>query len=135
MTVVAFGEMLLRLSPPGFERFFQSPALTAGFGGSEANVAISLARFGLSCRYVTRLPANPLGDAAVRVLAAEGVQTGHVVRGGTRIGIYSTGRACWMGRAGCTSRASPPRSGPGLPRARRRRWTPRGGRASPSASI
>ena len=88
MTVVAFGEMLLRLSPPGFERLFQSPALTAVFGGSEANVAISLARFGLPCRYVTRLPANPIGDAAVRALAAEGVQIDHVVRGGTRMGIY-----------------------------------------------
>src|SRR5688572_13500725 len=88
MTVVAFGEMLLRLRPPGFERLFQSPALTAAFGGSEANVAISLARFGLSCRYVTRLPANPLGDAAVRALAAEGIDTGGVVRGGSRMGIY-----------------------------------------------
>jgi 2-dehydro-3-deoxygluconokinase len=88
MTVVTFGEMLLRLSPPGFERLFQSPVLTAVFGGSEANVAIGLARFGLASRHVTRLPANPLGDAALRALAAEGVHTGHVVRGGTRMGVY-----------------------------------------------
>ena len=88
MTVVAFGEMLLRLSPPGFERLLQSPLLTAVFGGSEANVATSLARFGLPCRYVTRLPANPLGDAAVRALAAEGVQVDRIVRGGARMGIY-----------------------------------------------
>jgi 2-dehydro-3-deoxygluconokinase len=88
MTVVTFGELLLRLTTPGFERLFQSPVLNAAFGGSEANVAISLARFGVPSRYVTRLPANPVGDAAVRALAAEGIQVHHVVRGGTRMGIY-----------------------------------------------
>lgn len=86
--VVCFGEMLLRLSPPGFERLLQSPMFSARFGGSEANVAISLARFGVGSRYVTRLPANAIGDAAVRALRAEGVETAHIVRGGHRIGIY-----------------------------------------------
>jgi 2-dehydro-3-deoxygluconokinase len=87
-SVVCFGELLLRLSPPGFERLFQSPLLHARFGGSEANVAIALARFGVSTAYVTRLPGNAIGDAGIRMLRGEGVDTGHVVRGGDRLGIY-----------------------------------------------
>jgi 2-dehydro-3-deoxygluconokinase len=86
--VVTFGEIMLRLSPPGFERFFQSPLLGATFGGGEANVAVSLAQFGLQSEYVTRLPAHGIGDAAIRALLAEGVGTAHVVRGGSRVGIY-----------------------------------------------
>jgi 2-dehydro-3-deoxygluconokinase len=86
--VITFGEIMLRLSPPGFERLLQSPVLSATFGGGEANVAVSLAHFGLDSSYVTRLPAHAVGDAAVRALRAEGVHTGHIVRGGTRIGIY-----------------------------------------------
>jgi 2-dehydro-3-deoxygluconokinase len=85
---VAFGEIMLRLSPPGMERFFQSPALTASFGGGEANVAVSLSHFGLDSHYVTRLPANPIGDAALRALRAEGVRTDFIQRGGERLGIY-----------------------------------------------
>ena len=87
-TVICFGEMLLRLSPPGCERLLQSPVFTARFGGSEANVAVSLARFGVRSRYVTRVPANAIGDAAVRALRAEGVETDSIVRGGSRMGIY-----------------------------------------------
>jgi 2-dehydro-3-deoxygluconokinase len=86
--VVCFGELMLRLSPCGFERFFQSPALSATFGGGEANVAVSLAHFGLESHYVTRLPAHAIGDAAVRALRAEGVGVDHVLRGGERVGIY-----------------------------------------------
>jgi 2-dehydro-3-deoxygluconokinase len=86
--VVTFGEIMLRLSPPGFERLLQSPVLSATFGGGEANVAASLAHFGLESEYVTRLPAHAIGDAAVRALRAEGVHTTHVVRGGSRVGIY-----------------------------------------------
>ena len=86
--VVTFGEIMLRLSPPGFERFFQSPVLQATFGGGEANVAVSLAQFGLDSRYVTRVPANPIGDAALRALRAEGVDVRFAVRGGKRLGIY-----------------------------------------------
>ena len=74
MKTVCFGEIMLRLSPPGFERFFQSPLLQATFGGGEANVAVSLAHFGVDSHYVTRVPANPVGDAAVRALRAEGVR-------------------------------------------------------------
>jgi 2-dehydro-3-deoxygluconokinase len=86
--IVCFGEIMLRLSPPGFERFFQSPVLSATFGGGEANVAVSLAQFGLESHYVTRLPAHAIGDAAVRALRAEGVRVDHVLRGGDRVGIY-----------------------------------------------
>jgi 2-dehydro-3-deoxygluconokinase len=85
---VTFGEIMLRLSPPGFERLLQSPVLSATFGGGEANVAVSLAHFGVESHFVTRLPANAVGDSAVRALRAEGVQTGHIVRGGSRVGIY-----------------------------------------------
>lgn len=86
--IVCFGELMLRLSPPGFERLLQSPTLGATFGGSEANVAISLARFGADATYVTRLPANALGGAAIRALQREGVDTTHITRGGPRLGIY-----------------------------------------------
>lgn len=86
--VVTFGEIMLRLSPPGVERLFQSPSLSATFGGGEANVAVSLAHFGCDSVYVTRVPAHAVGDAAVRSLRAEGVDVTHVARGGTRLGIY-----------------------------------------------
>jgi 2-dehydro-3-deoxygluconokinase len=86
--VVTFGEIMLRLSPPGFERLLQSPMLVATFGGGEANVAVSLAQLGLDSDYVTRLPSNAIGDAAIRALRAEGVNTSHIVRGGNRVGIY-----------------------------------------------
>ena len=86
--VVTFGEIMLRLSPPGFERLLQSPVLGATFGGGEANVAVSLAHFGLESHYVTRLPAHAIGDAAVRALRAEGVHTDFIARGGSRVGIY-----------------------------------------------
>jgi len=86
--VVTFGEIMLRLSPPGFERLFQSPTLSATFGGGEANVAVSLAHFGLESHFVTRLPKHAIGDAAIRSLRAEGVHTASIVRGGSRVGIY-----------------------------------------------
>jgi 2-dehydro-3-deoxygluconokinase len=85
---VAFGELLLRLSPPGHERLLQSPSLSATFGGGEANVAMSLAHFGIESHFVTRLPPNALGDAALRALRAEGVGVDAVQRGGSRMGIY-----------------------------------------------
>jgi 2-dehydro-3-deoxygluconokinase len=86
--VVTFGEIMLRLSPPGFERLLQSPVLSATFGGAEANVAVSLAQWGFDSVYVTRVPSNAIGDAAVRALRAEGVRTDFVLRGGDRLGIY-----------------------------------------------
>jgi 2-dehydro-3-deoxygluconokinase len=86
--VVTFGELMLRLSPPGSERFLQSPAFSATFGGGEANVAVSLAQFGLRSRFVSCLPANPIGDAAVRTLRAEGIDVDGIRRSGSRVGIY-----------------------------------------------
>jgi 2-dehydro-3-deoxygluconokinase len=85
---VSFGEIMLRLSPPGFERFFQSPVLGATFGGGEANVAVSLSHFGLDSHYVTRLPKHAIGESAIRSLRAEGVNTSAIDRGGDRVGIY-----------------------------------------------
>lgn len=86
--VVTFGEIMLRLSPPGFERFLQTPRFVATFGGGEANVAVSLAQFGLDSVYVTRLPKHAIGEAAVRALRTEGVRTDSILRGGDRIGVY-----------------------------------------------
>ena len=97
--VVTFGEIMLRLSPPGYERFLQSPVLGATFGGGEANVAVSLALFGLESYYVTRLPSHDIGEAAVRALRAEGVKTDFIIRGGDRIGVYFV-------EAGASQRAS-----------------------------
>ena len=65
---VTFGEIMLRLSPPGYERFFQSPVLQATFGGGEANVAVSLAHFGVESHYVSRVPANPIAQALLEEL-------------------------------------------------------------------
>lgn len=86
--VVSFGEIMLRLSPPGFERLLQSPVLQATFGGGEANVAVSLAHWGFDSVFVTRVPPGGVGDAAIRALRAEGVRTDAIVRGGDRLGIY-----------------------------------------------
>ncbi len=86
--VVTFGEIMLRLNSPGRERLLQSPALEATFGGGEANVAISLANFGIETQYVTALPSNPIGDAAVRVLQSFNVNTSAITRRGDRVGIY-----------------------------------------------
>lgn len=90
MKVVTFGEIMLRLSPPGFERLLQSPRLQATFGGGEANVAVSLAQFGLESWYVTRLPPHAIGDAVIRALRTEGVRTDAIIRGGKRLGVYFT---------------------------------------------
>ena len=97
--VITFGEIMLRLSPPGFERFLQSPTFVATFGGGEANVAVSLAQFGLDSYYVTRLPKHEIGEAAVRALRAEGVRADFIVRGGDRVGVYFV-------EAGASQRAS-----------------------------
>jgi 2-dehydro-3-deoxygluconokinase len=86
--VVALGEIMLRLKSPGSERLFQSPSLEARFGGGEANVAVSLAAFGIDAAFVTALPAGPIGDAAIADLRRHGVDTSQVVRSGERIGIY-----------------------------------------------
>src|SRR6266853_6365355 len=87
--IVTFGETMLRLAPPGFERFLQSPRFIATFGGGEANVAVAVAQFGLAARYVTVLPANnPIADALIGELRRFGVDTSRIVRGKGRMGIY-----------------------------------------------
>ena len=87
-SIVTLGEIMLRLKSPQWERLFQSPLLEATFGGGEANVAVSLARFGLHAAFVTVLPKNPPGEAALGELRRHGVDTSHIVRGGERLGIY-----------------------------------------------
>ncbi len=86
--VVTFGEVMLRLKSPGFERLFQSWALEASFGGAEANVAVSLAQFGVPVSFVSAIPTNPVGDACLGELQRFGVDTSRVRRQGSRLGIY-----------------------------------------------
>lgn len=86
--VVAFGEIMLRLKSPGLERFLQSPFLEATFGGGEANVAVSLANYGIDAAFVTAVPSNPIGDACISTLRGLGVDTSQIVRSGDRLGIY-----------------------------------------------
>jgi 2-dehydro-3-deoxygluconokinase len=86
--IVSFGEIMLRLAPPGFLRFQQTDVLEATFGGGEANVAVSLANFGLNSAYVTRLPENDIADWTIKSLRKYNVITDHIVKGGDRVGIY-----------------------------------------------
>lgn len=88
MKVVTFGEIMLRLSPNGYLRFLQDDQFQATFGGGEANVAVSLANFGLDSMYVTKLPEHAIGQAAVNSLRYFGVDTSKIARGGERIGVY-----------------------------------------------
>ncbi|MBR2822148.1 MAG: sugar kinase [Clostridia bacterium] len=86
--IITFGEIMLRLKSPGYERFFQSPVLEATFGGGEANVAVSLANYGLDAAFVTVLPKNDIADACIRELRGFGVDVNGIVRGDGRLGIY-----------------------------------------------
>ena len=86
--VVTFGEIMLRLKSPGFERFFQSPSLEATFGGGEANVCVSLANFGMDTAFVTLLPNNDIGEACLRELRGFGIDVSNIVRNSNRMGIY-----------------------------------------------
>ncbi|MBI4587004.1 MAG: sugar kinase [Planctomycetes bacterium] len=86
--VVTFGEIMLRLSPPGQQRFVQAASFDVHFGGGEANVAACLAGLGGPASFVTRLPAGPIGDAAIAYLRRFGVGTEAILRGGSRLGIY-----------------------------------------------
>jgi 2-dehydro-3-deoxygluconokinase len=86
--VVTFGEIMLRLAAPGHLRFHQAEVLEATFGGGEANVAVSLANYGIPVTYVTKLPKNDLGDAAIKTLRKYNVDTSEIIYGGNRIGIY-----------------------------------------------
>ena len=86
--VVTFGEIMLRLATPGYQRFIQSTNLNATFGGGEANVAVSLANYGIPAEFVTRLPQNDIADWCISELRKYNVGTDRVIRGGDRVGIY-----------------------------------------------
>lgn len=105
--IVTFGEIMLRLAPDGYNRFFQNDVMRATFGGGEANVAVSLAQFGEESVFVSKLPSNPIGQGAINVLRYFGVDTKQIVRGGDRVGIYfvekgasQRGSVCIYDRAG-----------------------------------
>jgi 2-dehydro-3-deoxygluconokinase len=85
---LSFGEIMLRLRSPGYERFFQSPSLEATFGGGEANVAVSLCNYGLDAGFISALPDNDIGQTAINQLRGLGVDTSNVIRQGERVGIY-----------------------------------------------
>ncbi len=87
-TVVTFGEIMLRLAPPGFERFLQTPQFVATFGGGEANVAVSVANYGVPARYVTLLPDNPITSAFQGELRRFGVDPSYIVKTKGRFGVY-----------------------------------------------
>lgn len=86
--VVCFGEIMLRLSPPGYLRFTQTDSFDVVFGGGEANVSVSLANYGIDAAFVTKVPDNPIGQSAVNSLRRFGVDTGFIAKGGQRLGIY-----------------------------------------------
>ena len=95
--IVTFGEIMLRLATPGYLRFGQADELSATFGGGEANVAVSLANYGMDVEFVTRLPENDIAQACVKDLRKHGVKTDNIIYGGTRLGIYflETGVIDW----------------------------------------
>lgn len=88
LKVVTFGEIMLRLSPPGYQRFVQASSFEATYGGGEANVAVSLANYGLDAYFVSKVPSHEIGQCAVNALRRLGVHTDYILRGGDRLGIY-----------------------------------------------
>lgn len=86
--VVTFGEIMLRLAPEGYYRFVQAESYGATYGGGEANVAVSLANYGMDASFVTKLPAHEIGQAGINALRRYGVDTKEIARGGDRVGIY-----------------------------------------------
>ena len=88
MKIVTFGEIMMRLNPEGYQRFVQADKFEATYAGGEANVAVSLANYGLAASFVTKLPANPLGESARNEVRRFGVSTDDIVWGGPRLGIY-----------------------------------------------
>lgn len=115
MKVVTFGEVMLRIEPEGYYRFVQSDKMTTTFGGAEANVAVSLANFGMDSVFVTKLPSHEIGQCAVNALRRFGVNTSSISRGGKRVGIYFNERGasqrpskCIYDRAGSAIAESSP---------------------------
>ena len=88
MKTVTFGEIMLRLSPPGFQRFVQASSFDVTFGGGEANVAVALANYGLDSYFISKIPKHEIGQACVNSLRRFGVSDRFIVRGGERLGIY-----------------------------------------------
>ena len=86
--VICFGEIMMRLAPPGYLRFEQTNTLEVVYGGGEANVCVSLANFGVDAGFVTRIPDNPFGQSAVNEMRRFGVDTKWMLKGGERLGIY-----------------------------------------------
>lgn len=86
--VITFGEIMLRLSPPGFLRFSQTNSFDVVYGGGESNVAVSLANYGIPTEFVTRLPDNDIGDCALMEMRKRNVGTKYIQFGGERLGIY-----------------------------------------------
>ena len=110
MKVVTFGELMIRLQPFNYERFVQANNLEFTFGGGEANVAVSLANYGIDAAFVTKLPAHAIGQAAVNSLRRYGVDTSKITRGGDRVGIYFNEKGASQRGSVCiydTSPASP----------------------------
>lgn len=88
MKVITFGEIMLRLATPEHQRFTQTTSFSASFGGGEANVAVSLANFGMQAQFVTRLPENDIGQSVLMELRKHNVGTDYIIKGGDRVGIY-----------------------------------------------
>ena len=88
MKIVTFGEIMLRLSTPGYQRFVQAKSFDVNYGGGEANVAVSLANYGMNAAFVSKIPDNDIGQSAINALREVGVDTSMIVRGGERLGIY-----------------------------------------------
>ena len=86
--IVTFGEVMLRLSPEGYNRFLQANKFEAIFGGAEANVAISLANYGLNAEFISKVPSHEIGQMAINAIRQYGVETKNIARGGNRLGIY-----------------------------------------------
>ncbi|MEN9918597.1 MAG: hypothetical protein RL662_1033 [Bacteroidota bacterium] len=86
--VVTFGEIMLRLATPGYQRFIQSNTLNSTFGGGEANVAVSLANYGIPTDFITRLPNNDIAEWCISDLRKYNVGVNNISRGGNRVGIY-----------------------------------------------
>ncbi|HMP30002.1 MAG TPA: PfkB family carbohydrate kinase, partial [Saprospiraceae bacterium] len=86
--VVTLGEIMLRLSTPGFQRFVQADSFDVTYGGGEANVSAAVCNYGLNGLFVSKIPDNAIGQSAINHLRRYGVDTNHIVRGGERLGIY-----------------------------------------------
>ena len=86
--VVCLGEIMLRLSPPGYERFNQAKQFDVVYGGGEANVSVSLANFGTPVAFITSIPNNPIGQSAINSLRSYGVNTSYIKRAGDRLYLF-----------------------------------------------